>query len=141
MSCSVHSKQSSNSLEKFSKSPAWLARHCACYGITRHSTVPHMRARKYRVASNDTVLSTTRYGTHVRLSRIISCRYTVVIADFTVSPYSKGKVVGVPPILSSYYLPPTGQMCAGCWETKSTKAGVKWNRTKAPFPARCALLR
>ena len=38
-------------------------------------------------------------------------------------------------------LPPTGQMCAGCWETKSTKAGVKWNRTKAPFPARCALLR
>ena len=37
-------------------------------------------------------------------------------------------------------LPPTGQMCAGCWETKSTKAGVKWNRTKAPFPARCALL-
>ena len=38
-------------------------------------------------------------------------------------------------------LPPTGQMCAECWETKSTKAGVKWNRTKAPFPARCALLR
>jgi len=37
-------------------------------------------------------------------------------------------------------LPPTGRMCAGCWETKSTKAGAKWNRTKAPFPVRCALL-
>ena len=47
-----------------------------------------MRARKYRVASNDTVLSATRYGPYARLSRIISCRYTVVITDFSVSPYS-----------------------------------------------------
>ena len=46
-----------------------------------------MRARKYRVASNDTVLSATRYGPYARLSRIISCRYTVVITDFSVSPY------------------------------------------------------
>ena len=48
-----------------------------------------MRARKYRVASNDTVLSATRYGPYARLSRIISCRYTVVITDFSVSPYNK----------------------------------------------------
>ena len=47
-----------------------------------------MRARKYRVASNDTVLSATRYGPYARLSRIISCRYTVVITDFSVSPYN-----------------------------------------------------
>ena len=37
-------------------------------------------------------------------------------------------------------LPSTGRMCAGCRETKSTKAGVKLNRTKAPFPCSlCAL--
>ena len=58
-----------------------------------------MRARKYRVASNDTALSATRYGTHVRLSRIISCRYTVVIADFTLSPYSNAGSEGVHPRL------------------------------------------
>ena len=50
-----------------------------------------MRARKYRVASNDTVLSATRYGPYARLSRIISCRYTVVITDFSVSPYIKAE--------------------------------------------------